>query len=137
MPAATDVQAANLVEQSSPDTARRRIPTVAYKVQGPSAPIALTPVNFVTKAAQSPSDAGFSSPNIIIFSGAALGCFFAGCVLWAASRDLPSGACGLTAKHSNAVTEDFEFGASADASAAAVIRETTAAVPKERCDVNL
>jgi hypothetical protein len=86
--APTQAPAATRSEQLSRDWSSRSVSTIAYKVQGPNAPIDLMPIAFASSSAQPSSDGEFSAPNLILFSGAALGCFFAGSILWFGSRNL-------------------------------------------------
>src|ERR1700753_2371994 len=86
----TESQAGISSEQFSKDLNPRSVPTIAYRVQGASAPIGLMPVAPYAVSTQRASDGGASVPNVIVFAGAALGCLGAGSILWFAGRNLTS-----------------------------------------------
>jgi hypothetical protein len=89
--APTEAQSATRSEQLSKDWSPRSVQTIAYKVEGPNPPIGLVPVVVATSSTRPSSESNFSDSNSIIFSGAALGCFFAGSILWFASRNVSFG----------------------------------------------
>jgi hypothetical protein len=86
----TESQAGISSEQFSKDLNPRSVPTIAYRVQGASAPIGLMPVAPYAVSTQRASEGGASVPNVIVFAGAALGCLGAGSILWFAGRNLTS-----------------------------------------------
>jgi hypothetical protein len=84
----TESQAGISSEKLSKDSNPRSVPTIAYRVQGTSAPIGFMPVAAYAVSTQRASEGGASVPNMIVFAGAALGCLGAGSILWFARRNI-------------------------------------------------
>jgi hypothetical protein len=99
----TESQAGISSEQFSKDLNPRSVPTIAYRVQGTSAPIGLMPVARYAVSTQRASEGGASVPSMIVFAGAALGCLGASSVLWFARRNIAT-ARGLEERPSDSLS---------------------------------